>query len=85
MAEVLDEFPEKKLNGNRKYPWEKWMDGSIWKAKRNEDYTITSQKFAYRLSAKAKFVSLHGSHNVKVNFLYTNEEVVFQFYKEEDE
>ena len=78
MAETLEEYPWHKPHGNRKYPWEQWTDGQIWRAKRNEDYTITSQQLMSRLRTKANLYGL------KVRVRYNETECVFQFYVGED-
>ncbi len=43
MAERLDDFPFKSWTG--KFPWDEWLDGSIWRLKRGEDFDITPAGF----------------------------------------
>ena len=47
MAEVDEEFVWKKPLGksNRKYPWEKWLDGQTWKLTHGEDFTCKITNF----------------------------------------
>ncbi len=39
MAERIDSMPEKNRSGaSRLYPWEDWLDGSVWKLTAGEDF-----------------------------------------------
>ncbi len=44
MAERLESFEFGK-KGSGKYPWDKWMDGSIWVATRGVDFDVTAESF----------------------------------------
>jgi len=37
MAQRINEFP-KTTSTTRRYPWDEWCDGSVWKVRRGEDY-----------------------------------------------
>jgi hypothetical protein len=36
------------------YPWEKWTDGSTWRAKQGEDFTTSIQNFQTALHIRAR-------------------------------
>jgi hypothetical protein len=43
MAEILDEFPKSNHGPpGRRYPWEDWFDGRIWKLKFGEDFFVSA-------------------------------------------
>ncbi len=56
MAERLDEFPggERTKGGGRKYPWDEWLDGSVWLLRKGEDYAATTLSFRATVSKTAK-------------------------------
>jgi hypothetical protein len=51
MAVELEQFP----SGARatKYPWEQWMNGSVWKLRRGEDYEATTRSMRTFAHTKA--------------------------------
>lgn len=38
----------------RFYPWEKWTDGSVWRAKQGEDFTCNPASFQTALHLRAR-------------------------------
>jgi hypothetical protein len=44
MAETVKDFP-RRTHKNRKYNWESWFDGSIWKLKNLVDYKCNQDSF----------------------------------------
>ena len=50
MAERLDEFP----SGATKYPWEDWLDGSIWLLRKGVDYDIGTPSMRQAVARAAK-------------------------------
>lgn len=43
MAEKLNDFPRNNSGRPNIYPWDEWLDGSIWFIKKGEDYdSLTS-------------------------------------------
>jgi hypothetical protein len=39
MAERLDSFPVRRSHARSKYPWDEWLDGSVWRLTQGEDFT----------------------------------------------
>lgn len=55
MAEKVDHLPELDRRPARRYPWEDWMDGDVWKLRRGEDFDVEADVFRNRLySVSAK-------------------------------
>lgn len=52
MAEKLDAFPET-FGGMRKYPYDKWFDGSVWKLVRGTDFKCQLISMQNCVAAKA--------------------------------
>lgn len=58
MARRLKKWPKKYTSYARKtqirdrYPWDEWMDGSIWEAKRGEDFVTSIRQFQTTLHAR---------------------------------
>ena len=63
--------------GNAKYPWKDWSDGSTWLAKKGEDFKIKISSFDQSLRNKASTLGM----KVRVN--KDGNSVIFQFYKED--
>lgn len=42
MAENLDSFPARTTK-RRRYPWDLWTDGQIWKLTRGKDYEVRDE------------------------------------------
>jgi hypothetical protein len=38
----------------RYYPWDKWTDGSVWRAKQDEDFTCSPASFQTALHLRAR-------------------------------
>jgi hypothetical protein len=46
MAETVDAFPHEPRTGYRRlYPWERWLDGRIWRLEHGVDFKSTAAKF----------------------------------------
>jgi hypothetical protein len=51
MAARLQTFPE---SSARRYPWETWLDGSVWQLFRGEDYQASSKTIVATARSRAK-------------------------------
>lgn len=52
MAKRLKEFPGGPTRG--RYPWEEWLDGSVWQLRKDEDYSISTASMRAAASRAAK-------------------------------
>jgi hypothetical protein len=52
MARKLSEFP--KPVRRAKYPWDQWLDGSVWELQAGEDYDTTTASMRASASRAAK-------------------------------
>jgi hypothetical protein len=52
MPRKLKRFPEPKRRG--KYPWEEWLDGSVWLLRHGEDYETSSASMRAIATSAAK-------------------------------
>lgn len=54
MAKVVGGLPGRKTS--EKYPWDKWLDGRVWRLDRGEDFTqnIEAMRNAIRRAAVAR-------------------------------
>lgn len=43
MAKQLESFKFRTRGRVQKYPWNEWLDGSIWELKKGEDFTINTR------------------------------------------
>jgi len=63
-------------NNARKFPWDKWTDGRVWRVKKGKDFTSSVQKMRQRVWGQA------GQNNLKVRTKKESDtSLVFQFYK----
>lgn len=53
MAERIEEFPAEQRPPTRRYPWDQWTDGSVWKLVRGEDFDQEIDQFRNRLYPQA--------------------------------
>ena len=53
MARRLDSFPGEGPRGQRRYPWDEWIDGSPWEIRRCEDYDVPTENMRVNLHMKA--------------------------------
>lgn len=53
MAERIEEFPAEQRPPTRRYPWDDWTDGSVWRLVRGEDYDQETDQFRNRLYPQA--------------------------------
>jgi hypothetical protein len=51
MAQRIDEWPKSLSTG---YPWDEWLDGSIWKLKADEDFKAKVQTFRSNAGTQAR-------------------------------
>ncbi len=52
MAKRLREFPGGPTRG--KYPWDQWLDGSVWQLQKGQDYDIGTPSMRAAASRAAK-------------------------------
>jgi hypothetical protein len=57
MAKRLEAFPGEGPRGQRRYPWDEWIDGSIWEIRRGEDYDVPTENMRVNLHMKASSLS----------------------------
>lgn len=73
MAEVVDSFP---LAGYaRKYPWESWKDGRIYKLERGVDFQSSPRRFVHAAHRHAE------EHDCKVKTRTRGDSVWLQFFQ----
>jgi hypothetical protein len=72
MAERIDTLPQGRP---ATYPWDTWMDGSAWRIRRGEDYSIPSKTMAAVIRAHGWRNGLRASARVKSDI----DAVEFQF------
>ena len=54
MAEKLDDYDfSSKNTGRSRYPFDEWLDGSIWKLKQGEDFSSERSSMRTRLHTEA--------------------------------
>jgi hypothetical protein len=53
MARRLKTFPDTRDPRTRRYPWNEWLDGSVWEIRRGEDYDVTTENMRVTLHMKA--------------------------------
>jgi hypothetical protein len=55
MVRKLDTFPEtRRVKQPDKYPWDEWLDGSIYELTKGTDYSIKTVSIRSNAQAKAK-------------------------------
>lgn len=55
MAKRLDDFPEElRTRTGGSYPWDEWLDGSVWQLVQGEDYIAKTKSFASNAMAQAR-------------------------------
>lgn len=54
MADRIEHFPAEQRPPTRRYPWEEWADGSVWRLVRGEDFDQEVDDFRNRLYPQAK-------------------------------
>lgn len=80
MAQKLLKKDEIKLSrvGRSSYPWEKWMDGSQWKLKMGEDFTVSLTSFRALISSTAKRLGVKAATHLD------GDSLIVQAYTEEE-
>jgi hypothetical protein len=51
MAKRLDTFP---TPAGARYPWEEWLDGSVWELRQGQDFTAKLPTFRANAQTQAK-------------------------------
>ena len=64
MAEVIEDMPFDSSNA-KKYPWDEWLDGRIWKLTRGSDFSISAVNMRTTIYARALRRGLRASVSVK--------------------
>jgi hypothetical protein len=49
MAKKLGSFKRSENPGSSKYPWDEWLDGSVWELTSGEDFAVSL--FSFRTAA----------------------------------
>lgn len=75
MASKLSKYEFTTRGRHDLYPWDQWMDGSIWQVERGSDFHSDPESFRTGLHQKAS------KHNMKVRTQVDSTSVVFQFYQ----
>ncbi len=57
MATTLESYDFKVTRG--KYPWEEWLDGSIWRLSKGEDFQCEPATFRSSAISKAKRLGIN--------------------------
>src|SRR4051812_22593140 len=81
MAQRLHQFPGEPGDGQRRYPWAEWTDGSVWEVRRGEDYDVATENMRVNLHMKADALG----QKVKTKKIAGGEGLVFQFLPSEDQ
>lgn len=53
MARKLNEFPKDKAEAKTQYPWERWLDGNVWKITKDDDFEIQLDTFMSKVYFEA--------------------------------
>jgi hypothetical protein len=81
MAAVVKEFPKRNPGGRpARYPWAKWTDGRIYKAKQGEDFECELVNFVQGLRMHAAR-NFENQKRVRTSIDVDEKTVTFQFYK----
>jgi hypothetical protein len=75
MARRLEQFP--RVQGNAKYPWDEWLDGSPWQLTPGED--IEAKRPTVLTSARAQAKRRGGNVRTRTLVNGGRETVVIQF------
>lgn len=75
MATKLTNYAFKGKGRPSKYPWSTWGDGSVWEAKRGEDFDISPSNFAQAVYQQAY------SRGAKANISINEDTVTFQMVR----
>ena len=54
MAKKLNRFEFKGTGGTPRYPWDQWLDGSVWELKSGADYTVPTPTMVAMTHAAAR-------------------------------
>jgi len=77
MAKKLKDFTFSDRSGNRRYPWEEWSNGEVWRVEEGKDFVVRSSSF---VQAAYQYARRCGK---KVRVQQGGDHVVFQFYESE--
>jgi hypothetical protein len=52
----MDQFPDRTFAGRRYYPWDEWLDSSVWRLTVGQDFMAKPMSMAHmaRIAAKAR-------------------------------
>lgn len=62
MAEKLSSYEFTKSSTGYTYPWDEWLDGSVWRLTRSEDFPnarATSMRVRFHHMARARDMKVH--------------------------
>ncbi len=74
MAKRLEEFPALLETRKKKYPWDEWMDGSIWIIERGIDFSVaftTMQGYLYQQAIDNRQNVRTGKRDGKIVFQFS--------------
>lgn len=54
MAEKLDNYQFSRHPHASKYPWDEWLDGSVWKLTKGEDFDVEPDSMTVTIYTTAK-------------------------------
>lgn len=82
MATKLEEFEFTRTYGNKpKYPWDEWLDGSIWKLVNGEDFQgVSSKHFSSSIYNNARKRGM----KARIQALDAGDTLVVQAYEPEN-
>ena len=74
MATQLNEFPPNKAGAQQLYPWETWLDGSIWRLEAGTDFACKPKSLRHLIYRVAR------ERNKRVRCHLGDDFVVLQAY-----
>jgi hypothetical protein len=82
MADRIEHFPAEKRPPTRRYPWNEWADGSVWKLVRGVDFDQEVDQFRNRLypQAKRRGLKCRSAKRVERAGTLEREILIIQFY-----
>lgn len=72
MGQKLDSFPS---NISRKYEYEKWLDGCVWKLDKGVDFTVSAKSFRMMI----RHVAVNRGLGIKTRVV--NDSVIIQVFQ----
>jgi len=71
--------PGASLRGQRRYPWDKWTDGSTWEIRRGQDYDVATENMRVNLHMRASSMGCK-VRTRKLKDDHREEGLAFQFF-----